>query len=270
MEISKNEFEQFLPVAISSHDAVYEKVEPGFMDEYGYLCTNVLGIKGTEAMDSNERLARAVKKWVVLSTFLTKFRQLDLVLTPTGFGVISNDQTAPASKMRTDALIGQLQTEILRAQGELLAVLCTVEGWGATPVAKENIDTLFFDFRLLQRMGNQAASHLDWQAAQRPISEADDFLRLHIGTDYMETLLDHVRTNQVDANDHPVIFLCMHIINLWINGNKEGAMTKYRRLQNMLDADLEKYSIYAEGAYKTNHYENFQNTEDAPAFIFNG
>ena len=270
MEISKNDFEQFLPVAISSHDAVYEKVEPAFMGEYDYLCANTLGTTGTDAVDGNERLARAVKRWVVLSAFLSVFRQMDLVLTPTGFGVVSNDQTAPASKMRTDALIGQMQTEILRAQGDLLTVLCSIEGWGVTSVAKENIDTLFFDFRLLQRMGNQAASHPDWQAAQRPIAEADEFLRLHIGADYMDALLDHVRTNQVNADDHPVIFLCRHIINLWIAGDKEGAMLKYRRLQNMLDADPEKYPIYAEGAYKTNHYENFQNTEDAPAFVFNG
>ena len=268
MEITKNEFEKILPVAVSSHEEVYDKVEPAFMDEYEFLCANILGSAGQDAMDGNERLASAVKCWVVLSAFLSKFRQMDLVLTPTGFGVVSNDQTAPASKMRTDALIGHLQTEMLRAQGKLLDVLCSVEGWGDTPEAKESIGTLFFDFRMLQLMGNQAASHLDWQTAQRPIGEADEFLRLHIGSNYMDMLLEHVRKGQVTPDDRPVIFLCRHIINLWINGDQDSVALKYRRLQNMLDADLEKYPLYAENAYKTNHYETFQNTEDAPAYVF--
>lgn len=270
MEISKHEFEQFLPVATSSHDAVYEKVEPAFSTEYDWLRENVLGTVGAGAVEGNERLEKAVKRWVALSAFLAVFRQMDLVLTPTGFGVVSNDQTAPASKMRTDALIGQLQTEHLRSLGELLTVLCSVDGWGETAEAQENIDSLFFDFRLMQKMGSRAASHLDWQAAQRPIAEADEFLRLHIGTAYMDALLAAVRTDAVSVDDRPVIFLCRHFINLWICGDKEGAMLKYRRLQNTLDTALEKYPLYAESAYNTNHYENFQNTEDAPAFVFNG
>ena len=35
-----------------------------------------------------------------------------------------------------------------------------------------------------------------------------------------------------------------------------------------IDADLEKYSIYAEHGYPVNHHETFQNTQDAPAYIF--
>jgi len=175
---------------------------------------------------------------------------------------------APASKQRVDALIGHLRDSALRANGELLFRLCHVEGWGLTDQAKENIDTLFYDFRMLQKMQGPAASHLEWQAAQRLIGQADEALRLKLSNQYMDHLLNAVRCGTVTVDDKPVIFQCKHIINLWIAGDQEAVKLKMRRLLNMLDSDLEKYSIYAEHGFPVNHHETFQNTKDAPAYIF--
>lgn len=270
MEITKQEFEAILSVAASSHVEVYEKVAPHFPATYDECKADVLGAVGTSAAEgeNHEKLTVAVKQWVAIHAFLAVFRQLDLVLTPTGFGVVSTQQMAPASKQRVDALIGHLRDSALRAHGELLLQLCHVEGWGSTDQAKENIDTLFFDFRMLQKMQGPAVSHLDWQAAQRLIAEADEALRLKLSNQYMDALLDHVRCGTVTADDHPVIFQCRHIINLWIAGDQDGVKLKIRRLLNTLDADLEKYAIYAEYGYPVNHHETFQNTKDAPAYIF--
>ena len=235
MEITKTEFENFVSVATSAHVEVYEKVEPQFESTYDECKADVLGEVGTSAAES---------------------------------GVVSTQQMAPASKQRVDALIGHLRDGALRAEGELLQELCRVEGWGKTNQAKEKIDTLFFDFRMLQKMQGPAASHLDWQAARRLISQADEALRLKLSNQYMDALLEHVRCGTVTVDDHPVIFLCRHVINLWICGNQDAVRLKMRRLQNTLDADLEKYSIYAEHGYPVNHHETFQNTHDAPAYIF--
>ena len=270
MEITKQEFEAILSVATSSHVEVYEKVKPHFSVTYDECKADVLGAVGTSAAEDGQhtQLETWVKNWVCLHAFLAVFRQLDLVLTPTGFGVVSSNQMAPASKQRVDALIGHLRDSALRANGHLLSELCYVEGWGATDQAKENIDTLFFDFRMLQKMQGPAVSHLDWQAAQRLIFEADEALRLKLSNQYMDHLLDAVRCRTVTADDNPVIFQCRHIINLWIAGDQEAVKLKMRRLLNMLDADLEKYSIYGEFGYPVNHHETFQNTQDAPAYIF--
>lgn len=270
MEITKTEFENIVSVATSAHVEVYEKVEPQFMAAYDDCKASVLGDVGTDAAEGSEHeaLTKAVKRWVCLQAFLAVFRQLDLVLTPTGFGVVSTNQMAPASKQRVDALIGHLRDSALTVHGQLLTELCKVEGWGATDQAKENIDNLFFDFRLLQKMQGPAASHLDWQAAQRLIGEADEHLRLKLSNQYMDALIGHVRCGTVSVDDHPVIFQCRHIINLWICGDQEAVRLKTRRLLNMLDADLEKYAIYGEFGYPVNHHETFQNTKDAPAYIF--
>ena len=122
MEITKSEFEAILSVATSSHVEVYEKVEPHFTASYDECKADVLGDVGTSAAEgeNNEKLTVVVKQWVAIHAFLAVFRQLDLVLTPTGFGVVSSNQMAPASKQRVDALIGHLRDSALRAHGELL------------------------------------------------------------------------------------------------------------------------------------------------------
>lgn len=270
MEITKQEFENIVSVATSSHVEVYEKVEPHFAAAYDECKADVLGDVGTSAAEGTSQLevTRCVKEWVAIRAFLDVFRQLDLVLTPTGFGVVSTQQMAPASKQRVDALIGHLRDSALRVHGRLLAKLCQVEGWGATVQAKENIETLFFDFRMLQKMQGPATSHLEWQAAQRLISEADEALRLKLSNEYMDALLDQVRCGTVTADDQPVILLCRQVISLWIAGDQETVRLTMRRLLNMLEADLEKYTIYAEHGYPVNHHETFQNTKDSPAYIF--
>ena len=270
MEITKIEFEQFLSVATSSQEEVYEKVKPNFELAYEECKADVLGDVGTSAAEDGQhgQLTNAVKHLVAIHAFLSVFRQLDLVLTPTGFGVVSTNQMAPASKQRVDALIGQLRDSSLQVEGQLLAELCQVNGWGSTDQAQEHIATLFYDFRMLRKAQGPAVSHLEWQAAQRLITEADESLRRKISSQYMDALLAEVRSNGVSADNKPVIVLCRKIISLWIAGDQETVKLMMRRLLNMLDDNLEKYTIYRDYGYPVNHHENFQNTKDAPAYIF--
>ena len=270
MEITKSEFEKILSVATSSQVEVFEKVQPYLATAYEECKTDVLGDVGTQAAEDNqhELLTKAVKQWVCLKAFLSVFRQLDLVLTPTGFGVVSTNQMVPASKQRVDALVGHLRDGMLIAHGQLVGNLFCITEWGNSPQAKENVDNLFFDFRMLQKYQGPAASHLDWQAAQRLIGEADEMLRRKLSNEYMESLLSHVRCGSCADADRTVISLCRQIISMWIAGDQEGVKLKMRRLLATLDANLETYSIYAQHGYPVNHHENFQNTQHASAFIF--
>lgn len=272
MVITKSDFELIISVATSAHMEVFEKVEPQFADTYERCKEDILGAAGTDAAEdgTHPQLTKDVKRWVSVHAFLSVFRQLDLVLTPTGFGVVSTQQMAPASKPRVDALMGHLRDSALQARGQLLAELCKVSGWKDTPQAHENIDTLFYDFRLLQKMQGPAVSYLEWQAAQRLIAEADEGLRLKISNQYMDALLDSVRSASVSEADADVINLCRQVFSLWISGDHEAVRLKMRRLLNLLDSNTEKYELYHQYGYPVNHHENFQNTEDAPAYVFIG
>ncbi len=269
MEITKSEFETVVSVATSAHMEVFEKVEPLLDDAYEDCKSSILGTVGTAAAEDNEHalLTMNVKRWVILHAFLGVIRQLDLVLTPTGFGVVSTQQQAPASKQRVDALVGQLRDSLLIAQGKLVASLVTISGWGSSFIAKVNIGTLYYDFRMMRERRGPAVSHLDWQNAQRPISDADEMLRKKLSNEFMDELLEHVRTNAVVETDLPIIRLCQDIMDLYDQGDA-GVAQKMRRLLSILDGSLETYTTYRTYGYPVNHYENFENTQDSPAYIF--
>ncbi len=78
MEISKQEFEEILSVATSSHVEVYDKVKPHFSMSYNECKADVLGAVGTSAAEGEQHAALTVdvKRWVALQAFLAVFRQV--------------------------------------------------------------------------------------------------------------------------------------------------------------------------------------------------
>ena len=91
IEISKEQFEDCILVATSSHSEVYDSVKKHFDGAYNAIKMNFLGEIGEKALDTNEDLKQSVVNAVCLGAFLEVVRHLDLVLTPTGFGIVSND-----------------------------------------------------------------------------------------------------------------------------------------------------------------------------------
>lgn len=109
MKLTKQDFELALPVGISAHDEVYDAVSPAIataLDNYCSMLLGDVGIKRVTESEEDSQLKRYFNMLVCIDGFLSVFRQLDLVLTPTGFGIVSNDTISPASKQRVDALEG--------------------------------------------------------------------------------------------------------------------------------------------------------------------
>ncbi|MGN0238274.1 MAG: DUF6712 family protein [Lepagella sp.] len=59
----------------------------------------------------NERDLNVALRLVVVNAFIDAIPAIDLVFTPTGFGVVSTDTIAPASKDRVDRLISSLRDQ---------------------------------------------------------------------------------------------------------------------------------------------------------------
>ena len=143
--ITKSDFEQALPVGAAANDSVYESVKPAIGRQLAFSNDALLGVAGMtyiEERGEDSTLMKWYKQLVCLSAFLNVLRQLDLVLTPTGFGVVSNDNLAPASKQRVDALEGQLRTQYWKT------LAMTLNGrrsgnWGAADQARHFIDQVY-------------------------------------------------------------------------------------------------------------------------------
>ena len=275
--ITKSDFEQALPVGAAANDSVYESVKPAIARQLSFSNDALLGVAGMQRMEElgeGSTLVNWYKQLVCLSAFLSVLRQLDLVLTPTGFGVVSNDNLAPASKQRVDALEGELRTQYHKTLAMTLNLLRS-ENWGATEQARHFIDHIYDEYTFFFET-HQNASATDWDGYQRTIEDADEILRTKMGERQMDDILDAFR--RADPNRlepyREVISCIIRFTDMWaVKGSATLRQPVYRRLMRILDSEdnQEYFKLYRESAsYKANHHDTFKNTKDSAGYVFNG
>ena len=104
----------------------------------GYVDSNPTKII-TAKLIASEALRRAIPS-------------LDLVLTPNGFGVVSNQNVAPASKERVDRLIGSLADYRDECIANLLPALVGASQWLTSSQASFFEETLFPDLAITEQV----------------------------------------------------------------------------------------------------------------------
>lgn len=275
--ITKNEFEAALPVGTSAHDEVFESVQPAIDRMLRFSKTALLGDEGMaylESQGTDSGLLTRYKQLVSVSAFLSVLRQLDLVLTPTGFGIVSNDNVSPASKQRVDALEGQLRTQYYRTLGLTLRLLRSKD-WGGTSQARYFIDHIYDEYTYFF-VTHKINSATDWDTFRHIIEEADEMLRTKMGDAQMDDILDACRCNDSDRLKHydDIISLIVKFTDAWaIKGTGALRQPVFRRLMRVLDDDdnAECFQLYRSStSYKANHYEPYTNTRNSAGYIFNG
>ena len=227
-----------------------------------------------EERGEDSTLMKWYKQLVCLSAFLSVLRQLDLVLTPTGFGVVSNDNLAPASKQRVDALEGQLRTQYWKTLAMTLNGLRS-ENWGATEQARHFINHLYDEYTYFFET-HRNGTYIDWNSYQNTVEEAEEMLRTKMGDRQMDDILDAFR--RADPNRlepyREVIACIIRFTDTWaVKGAATLKQPVYRRLMRIIDSEdnKEQFKLYRESiAYKANHHETFKNTKDSAGYVFNG
>ena len=236
VKIDKGFFDLTIPAAKEPKGIIFAKLETKINSVIQDIADDKLGDVATTIINDNPSgpLAADVKALACVDVFLREMRGLDLVLTPTGFGVVNTNDTAPASKIRVDALDG------------------------------------FFSF-LRRYAGLQAPISKDWETAAAPILEADRWLRDKISDEFMDELITKMATNALDEKSRGVVHQIRRIIGVAIQGNKGVAYEYFRRLINTLESDIESFSTYAGSqAYVVNHSTPYENKKDDSAFHFVG
>lgn len=111
LEITQAQFELYVPAFRSPTGDVFGKMTAALgecIDRWGEQ------VEGDDALD--EDTERMVARAVCLRAAYETIPQLDLVLTPTGFGIVSNQNTAPASRDRVQSLQERLRRSASRAE----------------------------------------------------------------------------------------------------------------------------------------------------------
>ena len=272
LKITKAAFDLAIPAAQEPKGTVFTKLESKIKEEIDDIAVDKLGDVGITAVNNNPsgKMAATVRALACVEVFLREMRGLDLVLTETGFGIVSTNNTAPASKMRVDALDGELRVKRLHLMDELLEECFKLEGWYQQGLVM--IDTLFCCFKFLRQFsGLQAPISKDWENAATTILDTDRWLREKISDEFMDELIGKLATNSLGDKDRGVVYQIRRIIGVAIQGNKGTAYEYFRRLMNTLEGDLDYFTTYANSsAYECNHFEPYENRQEDSAFHFIG
>lgn len=275
MEISKDEFEQAILVATSSHSEVYDSVKPHFIGAYDKIKSFFIGGDGIKHLDETEDFQPLLKRWVCLEAFLSVVRHLDLVLTPTGFGVVSNGEVSPASASRVESLVEQVRQAWQCAKEQaVLTLLGSLHGWGCSSFGERCVPTLlcgYQDYKVEARLEQLTTS--DWQLAQTHIQTADEILRRRISNEQMDALLSHLRSGKpwTEPMQKAVNLMRSYMVRYsdtaYFTPNEMKSLLD--RLQTLMDADADTFAPYhASSEYRRNHFKPYENKKSNPAYIF--
>lgn len=146
---------QYIPNTIATvkgETSLFDKMVPFLETSEKWFSNNILGETILEDIANSEMgvLHNLVCQAIVYDAFHTAVPSLDLVLTPNGFGIVSNSNIAPASKERVERLMESLINMRDKAIEALLSELCHNEKWLATVQAEWFRSTLFPSLSLMR------------------------------------------------------------------------------------------------------------------------
>ncbi len=143
-------FEKLTPFLETSEEWVKQYFVP---DDIFELIAESSASAETAAEDTTITALRLpLEKIIVCQAYMSAIPSLDLVLTPNGFGIVSNQNVAPASKERVERLTASLEAERDRNLEQLLLQLPSVEGWEVSQQGKYFASTMFPFLSLCRRL----------------------------------------------------------------------------------------------------------------------
>lgn len=268
-EITKEVFEHYVPAAKmpERNSSVFNRLKASLQTAYYFLLKNVVSNEFENKITENEQLKNLCIKAVCIDAFVRTCRSLDLVLTATGFGIVSTESMAPASKARVDALVEQMTIEEIETIDDIVyGHLTSVEGWGLTEQARTRIPTLFFRFTQLRHTSLSLTTQ-DWAKAKAAALSADALLRREISDEYMDELLLKLRTKAGSFDD---VLFALDLQNFIYTFISEGVPNKFQLqlIVDKLESNIERYPTYkASKLYAKRHAERYQNKREDPTFF---
>lgn len=109
-------------------------------------------IAADDGFGPNERFRYPLEKLVACQAYMTAIPSLDLVLTPNGFGIVSNQNIVPASRERVDALMNSLESQRDSAIEALILRLSSRTDWQQSAQGKYFGATMFPLLNLCRRL----------------------------------------------------------------------------------------------------------------------
>lgn len=274
-EITKEIFEQYVPAAKmpERNTSVFNRMVPYFSRSYQYLQDRLF--TGMPALMDAEELKGGILQFVCIHAFFRAIPSLDLVLTGTGFGVVSTNDTAPASQTRVKALRDEMEWQSLMSISALLAMLVKTDKWGNSTAGEKAIKYLYYDPYQMSECGpidNSLPMAENWRRVCLYRGTAEMMVRREISAEYYDALLGRLRTAQMTNADIGIYHSALDYIARSIGDMEAGKpcmVPAQWELRDYMERYADMLPEYKQSKlYASIHGDRYENQPEDPTFFF--
>jgi hypothetical protein len=159
-------------------------------------------IAEADSFGPNERFRFPLEKIVACHAYMTAIPSLDLILTPNGFGIVSNQNVVPASRERVDALITSLESQRDAAIEALILRLSSRSAWRESPQGQYFAATMFPFLNLCRRLAIREHIWDSYQQLHERLIKIENVLAdTYFSQEQMQVFRSHVITQGRSASD---------------------------------------------------------------------
>lgn len=264
--------ERFAPAALNATDEVYRQLS-GFADDSRRGVLSLLGAGAADLLAHAGTESHALRL-LCLDVFYRAIPHLDLVLTGSGFGVVSNANVAPASAQRVESLREVVRRERDDSRDVLVELLTGTE-WGSSPEAEAEVRCVFFTAMQMRRHGirtdeGRPVYAAEFDSLQAALAAAEEYVCGICGHGLYAALVGRLRTGQAGGAYALVVEGVRRLMAALV---QERFATSVRPLSRALLSTLERYKAelpeYTGGrVYEAHHYKRYENKKEDGTFFF--
>mgnify|MGYP004701084907 CR=1 FL=1 len=272
-----DQFQKAIPTAVAISN--FADVEPYIRSAEMWIKNRVLGTDLYDFLDNDESSTDENTDVLLLSAnvianhaFWEAIPFLDLVLTDSGFAVISANNKLPASKERVERLREQC---LLRRDSETELLIEYLENhieyhddWKSSPAYSILTDCLIRTATELQQYGDWEGSRREFMKLKpKLIHETMTRLEPIFSKELIEDLIELQRDGDLDGDNLKVATQLKWVLGCLVNGNIEAAEKIAADALRYIDANIESFPLYEDSQeYLARNTAGFENSADSPIF----
>ena len=266
--ITREIFESVCPSAVMPDEALFNRIQD-YITAAEDVVARIMGNQWQDYED-NAALALPAHRVICLHAYLEALPHLDIVLTETGLGVVSNQNVAPASSDRVNRLRKQIQDSRDDAVDDLIDALRGVEAWRPSAPATHLFSSLVWNARLqLPIMGIIEAHRTKLTELRPKITAAEELLMHHISGILHIELCNMQLANSASAEQNTVINKSLLFIGACLAGDMAMARFHMAKLVEYLEQHLTDFPTYeASTAHQANTFTPYENKKDDTTYFF--
>lgn len=266
--ITRTIFESVCPSAVMPDETLFNRISD-YITKGEAVARSIMGPAWAN-YENDATLALHAHRVICLQAYGEALPHLDIVLTETGLGVVSNQNVAPASTDRVNRLRKQIQDSRDDAIDDLIDALRSVQAWCQSQQAGWFFSSLVWNARLqLPIMGITEAHRTKLTELRPKITEAEELLKHHISGALHIELCNVLLANTATAEENTVINKSLFFIGAHLAGDRTMARFHIAKLVEYLEQHLAHFPTYeASTSHKANTFTPYENQKHDTTYFF--